>query len=78
MLSHQRRRLLLAEGKINRLVVDVARLDLKGLLTILVHYYLFHTDTFSGQSLFLKYGEWSEDVLLDHIDDQVQMGDNHS
>ncbi len=38
--------------------------------------YLFHADTLSGQSLFLEYGEWSEDVLFDHVDDKVEVRDD--
>lgn len=38
--------------------------------------YFFHADAFSGESLFLEDGEGSEDVLFDHVDDQIEVGDD--
>ena len=39
--------------------------------------YLFHADSISGESLLLEYGKGAEDILLDHVDDKVEMGNYH-
>lgn len=39
--------------------------------------YFFHTDAFSREAGFLQNGQWTENVLFDHIDDQVQMWNDH-
>ena len=38
--------------------------------------YFFHADTFSRQTCLFQDGEWSEDVLLDHVNDKVEMGND--
>jgi hypothetical protein len=38
--------------------------------------YFFHADTFSRQACLFQDGERSEDVLLDHVNDKVEMGND--
>lgn len=39
--------------------------------------YLFHADSVSGESLLLEYGKGAENVLLDHVDDKVEVRNDH-
>ena len=53
----------------------VNRLEMRpcGIYQVLL---LFHADTFPRKPCLLEDGKRPEDVLFDHVDNQIQMGDN--
>lgn len=55
----------------------MARRDLRVLLPTYNEIYFLHTDSFSGEPLLLEDGERPENVLFDHVDDEIEVGDDH-
>lgn len=55
----------------------MARRGLRVLLPTYNDIYFFHTDSFSWEPLLLEDGEGSKDVLFNHVDHEIEMGDDH-